>query len=259
MPEDDNPLGFPEDKPLVTATKSDKPEGVGKTNINNNDYKGVGASSGKEVTVTPDNESGDNESDNDDVTVTPYEPYNNQPEDSLYENIDRTMDQQYGTRQRENMRPRNRKNNLLPKLRVNLVSDAAKRAKTKEVNETVHAMSSKYIGLNDYVHLYSKRHCQYGLETNIMKDPMVATVLTQYHVSKGIKVFGDPGIEAVTKEIKQLHEMLVIYPKTPEGLTRDENKAALQYFMFLRRKRCGKIKGIVCADGQKQREYMSKD
>ena len=88
---------------------------------------------------------------------------------------------------------------------------------------------------------------------------MVATVLILYYVSKGIIVFSDPGIEAAMKELKHLHEMLVIYPKTPEGLTRDENKAALQYFMFLRRKRCGKIKGIVCADGQKQREYMSKD
>ena len=87
---------------------------------------------------------------------------------------------------------------------------------------------------------------------------MVATVLILYYVSKGIIVFSDPGIEAAMKELKHLHEMLVIDPKTPEGLTRDEKKAELQYLIFLK-KICGKLKGRGCADGQKQREYMSKD
>ena len=52
--------------------------------------------------------------------------------------------------------------------------------------------------------------------------------------------------------------MLVIYPNTPEGLTKDEKKAALQCLMFLK-KRYNKIKGRGFADGRKQREYMSMD
>ena len=42
-------------------------------------------------------------------------------------------------------------------------------------------------------------------------------------------------------------------------LTRKEKSAALQYLMFLKQKRCGKIKGRGCADGRKQRLYMDKD
>jgi hypothetical protein len=35
-------------------------------------------------------------------------------------------------------------------------------------------------------------------------------------------------------------------------LTPQQKNAALAYLMFLKRKRCGKIKGRGCADGRKQ-------
>ena len=84
-------------------------------------------------------------------------------------------------------------------------------------------------------------------------------VTPQYHVSKGLKVFGQPGVDAVMKELKQLHDLNVITPCRPEDMTRDEVKRALPYLMFLKRKRCGKIKGRGCADGRGQREFISKD
>jgi hypothetical protein len=42
-------------------------------------------------------------------------------------------------------------------------------------------------------------------------------------------------------------------------MTRVEKKAALEYLLFLKKKRCGKIKGQGCADGRKQREHTSKE
>ena len=60
-------------------------------------------------------------------------------------------------------------------------------------------MSSRDIDLNDYPPLYAKIDCKYILEENITKDPMVVRVLTQYHVLKDIKMFGDPGIKALIK------------------------------------------------------------
>ena len=42
-------------------------------------------------------------------------------------------------------------------------------------------------------------------------------------------------------------------------MSREEIKCALQYLMFLKEKRLGKIKGCRCADGQKQRLYKGKD
>jgi hypothetical protein len=42
-------------------------------------------------------------------------------------------------------------------------------------------------------------------------------------------------------------------------MTKVEKKAALEYLMFLKKKRCGKIKGQGCADRRKQREHTSKE
>eukprot|EP00957_Ditylum_brightwellii_P084697 6439847-Ditylum_brightwellii.AAC.1 len=83
--------------------------------------------------------------------------------------------------------------------------------------------------------------------------------MTQYHVSKGLKVFGKKGTEAVMNELKQLHDRSVLDPKDPSELSDEEKKASLQYLMFLKKKRCGKIKGRGCADRRKQRTYTPKD
>jgi hypothetical protein len=40
---------------------------------------------------------------------------------------------------------------------------------------------------------------------------------------------------------------------------RDQKRKALQYLMFLKKKRCGMVKGRGCADGRKQREHTTKD
>ena len=85
------------------------------------------------------------------------------------------------------------------------------------------------------------------------------TVLTQYSVNKGLKVFKEEGAEAVVTELKQLHDRKVMTPKKALMLTRAEKKAALEYLMFLKKKRCGRIKGRGCADGRKQRLYKSKE
>ena len=55
-----------------------------------------------------------------------------------------------------------------------------------------------------------------------MNDDIVTTVLTQYHVSKGIKVFGEKGVDAVLAELKQLHDRMVVDPQDAETLTRDQ-------------------------------------
>jgi hypothetical protein len=85
------------------------------------------------------------------------------------------------------------------------------------------------------------------------------TALTQYSIKKGLKVFGEAGAEAVVSEMKQLDSMGVIEPKSAHMLTRAEKRASLEYLMFLKKKRCGRIKGRGCADGRKQRAYMTKE
>jgi hypothetical protein len=59
----------------------------------------------------------------------------------------------------------------------------------------------------------------------------------QYHVNKGLKVFGERGREAVMKEMKQLDELEVIKPRNWSELTPEQRRTALPYLMFLTEKR----------------------
>ena len=75
--------------------------------------------------------------------------------------------------------------------------------------------------------------------------------LTRYTIKKGLKAFGEPGADAVVKEMKQLHDREVIEPKAAHMMTPTEKRKALEYLMFLK-KRGGIIKARGCADGRKQ-------
>jgi len=86
-----------------------------------------------------------------------------------------------------------------------------------------------------------------------------ALVTAQMSAKRGLKVFGDKGVEALLKELKQLLDRKVMHGVDGRRLTRAEKNAALQYLMFLKEKRCGKIKGRGCADGRKQRVYKTKE
>jgi hypothetical protein len=72
-------------------------------------------------------------------------------------------------------------------------------------------------------------------------------------------VFGKDGVAAVKKEMLQLHDRKVMAPKQAKELTPAQKKEALAYLMFLKCKRCGKIKGRGCADDQKQHAYMARE
>ena len=85
-----------------------------------------------------------------------------------------------------------------------------------------------------------------GYEQN---EALRHTVLTQYTLKKGLQVFGPPGVEAVYKELLQLHERKVGEPRDASKLSPAQKKNALGYLMFLKQKRTGQIKGRGCADG----------
>ena len=85
------------------------------------------------------------------------------------------------------------------------------------------------------------------------------TVLTQYTLKKGLQVFGPPGVEAVYRELQQLHQRKVGEPRDATKLSIKQKKNALGYLMFLKQKRTGQIKGRGCADGRKQRHNTPKD
>ena len=75
----------------------------------------------------------------------------------------------------------------------------------------------------------------------------------------GLKQFSDKGARAIMTELEQLLYRKVMQGRKAGELTREQKKAALKYLMFLKQKRCGKIKGRGCADGRKQRLYKTKE
>ena len=89
-------------------------------------------------------------------------------------------------------------------------------------------------------------------------DEILTFLTEQMTAKRGLKQLGDAGVDVIMKELKQ-----IVYRKVMEGcksgeLTTAQKKAALKYLMFLKQKRCGKIKGRGCADGRKQRLYKTK-
>ena len=77
-------------------------------------------------------------------------------------------------------------------------------------------------------------------------------LLTQYSTNKGIKIFETKVTDSVETELRQLHDRKVIKPVLPEELSKEQKWKSLAYLMFIKEKRCGKIKGRGCADGRKK-------
>ena len=75
--------------------------------------------------------------------------------------------------------------------------------------------------------------------------------LAQLNLKQGIKRWGEKGIQAVVKELRQLHDQKVGSPRHRMDLSPKERRAALKYLMFLKQKKSGDIKGRGCADGRK--------
>ena len=58
--------------------------------------------------------------------------------------------------------------------------------------------------------------------------------------------------------MRQLHEMQVFRPVRKEDLTQQERLRVLNSIIFIKEKRCGRIKARACADGRPQRILYDK-
>ena len=126
----------------------------------------------------------------------------------------------------------------------------------EEENANLDAEMDQRYGIRTHAHNLRARKPR---DYSHMHATLEETVMTQHSMKRGLKEFGDAGVEAVLKELQQLHDRKVLEPKNANHLTDDERRAALQYLMFLKKKRNGTIKGRGCADGRKQRAHTSKE
>jgi hypothetical protein len=67
--------------------------------------------------------------------------------------------------------------------------------------------------------------------------------LTQYNLKRGLREFGTTGVEAVQRELQQLHDCDVLTPVFSNDLSVEQRNQALPYLMFLKQKRTGQVKG----------------
>ena len=141
------------------------------------------------------------------------------------ESINKRMNEQYGTRRREGMRKRR-----VPIYKHHDIAPSQPQS-------------------------YSHLMFIYGTECTELES----MVMTQYNADAGVKLFKDRGVEAILIEMTQLHRRQVGEPRHRDTLTEEQRRRALHYLMFLKEKRCGKIKGRGCANGKPQRKYIEKD
>jgi hypothetical protein len=112
--------------------------------------------------------------------------------------------------------------------------------------------------IEDIKQKYGKRTTAHNLRSRKPRDyghmhtTLEHTSMTQHSVKKGLKEFGKAGSDAVIAEMQQLHDRDVIEPKKANQLTQGEENKALHYLMFLKKKRCGRIKGR----GWKETAYL---
>ena len=72
---------------------------------------------------------------------------------------------------------------------------------------------------------------------------LILNIMTQYHVNRGLKMFGEQGEAAALSEFQQFHVQNVIETMHEDKISEKNHADALQYQMFLKQKQTGIIKG----------------
>jgi hypothetical protein len=86
------------------------------------------------------------------------------------------------------------------------------------------------------------------------------TVLSQTRAVKvqGLQRFPIEGPKATMAEMKQLHKMHTFKPVHGHIMTVMQKRAALASLIFIKQKRCVRVKARSCADGRQQRMFYEK-
>ena len=108
-------------------------------------------------------------------------------------------------------------------------------------------------------HVIANVMCHWNNVCQHLDDKMLMMFIQTYSLNKGIKKFGQKGMDAATKEMKQLHNRTVFEGIKIQDMTPLERKRAMESLLFLVEKRDGKIKARTCANGSTQREYIERE
>ena len=88
---------------------------------------------------------------------------------------------------------------------------------------------------------------------------ILSKVFNQMSFKKGIKLFGQKAIDAMDKELQQMHMRNSFIPKKRSQLTQKQWSSRCEAVNLIKEKKGGIIKGRCCADGRNQRNYISRE
>ena len=126
------------------------------------------------------------------------------------------MDNKYGTTLCLGLRRRRPRNNKPTKF---------KGMEGADLEAALHAMKHKTLSLEDYANVCAAvHHSGVPDAKNYMTLDVVSTILTQYHVSKGLQVFSERGVDAVLEELCQIHKRMVLEPKFAKSMSKRRQK-----------------------------------
>ena len=127
-------------------------------------------------------------------------------------------------------------------------------------SKTIGGYSLRQNRARTYSHLKTQASSQEWGETHATTGTTgeVNQSTAQVPMKTGLHLFGDAGNQAMKSEMGQLHKRTVMKTKYSKDLTTEQWREALAYLMFLKQKRCGRIKARGCADGRKQRDKITK-
>ena len=81
----------------------------------------------------------------------------------------------------------------------------------------------------------------------------------QMNVKESVKKYGEDAVKAVLTEYAQLNDYSTFKPILGESLSWEKKKQSLDLITLVTKKRNGTVKGRACANGKKQRRYISKE
>jgi hypothetical protein len=84
-------------------------------------------------------------------------------------------------------------------------------------------------------------------------------ITTQYSMKKGLKLYKERGVEAINKELSQLHLRDTFEPIHPNELNKEQHNHVLESHLFLKEKRDTTVKGRMVTGGNKQRSQFNKE
>ena len=111
----------------------------------------------------------------------------------------------------------------------------------------------------NYGALHPDAHMAFFQHMSMEQPDVVAAIMTQLSLKAGLKEWGEDAEEAVYQEMKQLHLRTTFRPKHWHEMTADEKLRLLDSHMFLKKKRTGEVKGRAVAQGNAQRNYISRE